>query len=352
MRAHDPLPDWITHIALLTPEGALRTGPREELISHITPPPTTAQHHPNIQTKTDKHVEHPVGSSKPPLVSLTNLTLHPPSSPRPLLSSLTWDIHPGSRWHLTGANGSGKSTLLALLTGHHPLSYTFPVSALSLFGRERAEWRGGQLGRMVGWVGAEVGGVWRARRAGRARAEEVVRDGFGGGLSGGGWGEDESQEERKLRRERTKEIVRALGPLAWRAAAAELETGDAETAWAYFRESSANAEDESGLSEEEATFLSTPFSALSPGAQSLVLMMRALVSRPPLLLLDEPWAGMSAPMLHAARRYLTTRRSEEGGAGLHDEQAVVLVTHWEDEVPWQREEGRRFRLEDGIGWAE
>jgi len=82
---------------------------------------------------------------------------------------------------------------------------------------------------------------------------------------------------------------------------------------------------------------------LSPGEQSVVLLMRALVGHPQLVLLDEVWAGMDDHMVRAARRYL-----REGGVG-HD-QAVVVVSHWEEEVPWTTQDGLyRFRLQDGIG---
>ncbi|TFY66098.1 hypothetical protein EVG20_g4994 [Dentipellis fragilis] len=72
--------------------------------------------------------------------------------------------------------------------------------------------------------------------------------------------------------------------------------------------------------------------------------MRALVGRPLLVLLDEVWSGMDEAMVLAARRYL----KEADGVG--DDQAVVVISHWEDEVPWGMEEGvKRFVLEQGKG---
>lgn len=185
------------------------------------------------------------------------------------------------------------------------------------------------------------------RKAGRAKALEVIRDGFGGA-----WGEVLSSDEERWRKDRVKEVVRTLGPLAWRAAEAELSAGNSDENARNQTRTLRGLGETDELVDEEQVFLATPFAYLSPGSQSLVLLMRALVSRPPLLLLDEPWAGMSAPMLHAARRYLTRSSTEEEIGGLQEEQAVVLVTHWEGEVPWAREEGRRFRLEDGGGCAE
>ena len=73
------------------------------------------------------------------------------------------------------------------------------------------------------------------------------------------------------------------------------------------------------------------------------MLFRSLVSRPPLVLLDEVWSGMDEGMIGAVRRCLT-----EGG-GVGEGQAVVVITHWEEEVPWVGEEVRRFRLSEGSG---
>jgi ABC-type molybdenum transport system ATPase subunit/photorepair protein PhrA len=101
----------------------------------------------------------------------------------------------------------------------------------------------------------------------------------------------------------------------------------------------AGAEAEESLEE----FAQRPFAALPAGAQSVVLLMRALVGRPPLVLLDEVWSGMDEGMVRAARAYLR-------GDGIGEEQAVVVVSHWEDEVPWGvGDDVKKFRLEGGEG---
>ena len=83
---------------------------------------------------------------------------------------------------------------------------------------------------------------------------------------------------------------------------------------------------------------------LTPGEQSIVLLMRALVGRPPLVLLDEVWSGMDEGMVKAVWRYLA-----DGGGGLLPTQACVVISHWEDEVPWTKADGvRRMLLKDGV----
>lgn len=125
---------------------------------------------------------------------------------------------------------------------------------------------------------------------------------------------DALEKIRAWRVARCWEVLSALGPAAW------------------------------DLSGQEGTdsFASSPFSARSPGEQRLVLLMRALVGRPPVVLLDEAWSGMDDSMITAARKYL--RGELVGLAGVDEQQAVVVITHWEDEVPWTGGEVRRFTL--------
>ncbi len=109
--------------------------------------------------------------------------------------------------------------------------------------------------------------------------------------------------------ERIEELLDALGPRVW------------------------SNEPNLGWSEQ-------PFAALSSGEQSLVLLMRALVGQPPLVILDEVFAGMDSRMISVARAYLRER--------LDPKQAVVFVTHWEDEVPWDVESTLKLTLIDGV----
>jgi hypothetical protein len=154
---------------------------------------------------------------------------------------------------------------------------------------------------------------------------EAIATGFDGGFVplgprglGVGLHGELSDSERAWRADRVWAVLRGLGPHTW---------GDATEAG------------EKPLEE----FAQRPFAALPAGVQSVVLLMRALVGCPPLVLLDEVWAGMDDGMIRAARAYLI-------GDGISGEQAVVVVSHWEDEVPWRVEDGvKKFRLEGGVG---
>jgi ABC-type molybdenum transport system ATPase subunit/photorepair protein PhrA len=68
------------------------------------------------------------------------------------------------------------------------------------------------------------------------------------------------------------------------------------------------------------------FADLTPGEQSLVLFLRAIVNGPELLILDEAFSGMDERMVGVVTRYLRER--------LGDQQSIVWVSHWESEAPW------------------
>jgi len=76
---------------------------------------------------------------------------------------------------------------------------------------------------------------------------------------------------------------------------------------------------------------------LSGGEQSLVALGRGLLSGPKVLLLDEPLAGLAAPMAEAVMRHVGEVATGGG--------AVVVVDH--DRVSLARVADRTVELEDG-----
>ncbi|KAN0081447.1 P-loop containing nucleoside triphosphate hydrolase protein [Tylopilus felleus] len=326
LRTQDPIPDWITHLALVS-DGKVFTGTKEEILEvqelyKAKEDRTTSP----VSTGSIKRVE----DEGKPVVVLRNVNVT--YGERKVLQSINWTIREGQRWHLQGANGSGKTTLLSLITGDHPQSYTQRGTAhLELFARPRPLIPTPHLRALIGVVSPELANAYP--RHAQTTVWDVVGTGFDGafvpgGEDGVGRGVDGAVTGavRRWRVERVREVLAALGPRAW---AASSEDGDEGRRHA--------------LADVDTAFARRAFVELSPGEQSVVLLMRALVGRPQLVLLDEVWAGMDDRMVRAARRYL-----REGGVG-HD-QAVVVVSHWEEEVPWTTQEGLyRFRLQDGVG---
>lgn len=274
--------------------------------------------------------------------------------------------------------------MLALLTGDHPQSYTqahlhLPSLAASSFSppsatsqptytlRPRKKTPTAHLRALVGVVSPEMFDAFPRRHPGM-NIWEAVGTGFNGGFVprnrgaaatttntkstvgwvdvdddelGCGWlynnlseSEKEARREemRKWRVERCWEVLEALGPSSWNSSSSLPLSRSLP----------------SQPSPETVAFASIHFSIISPGEQRLVLLMRALVGRPPLVLLDEAWSGMDDGMIAAARRYLRGDFAAADGyrmAGIGEDQAVVVITHWEDEVPWVGEEVKKFRLD-------
>jgi ABC-type molybdenum transport system ATPase subunit/photorepair protein PhrA len=229
--------------------------------------------------------------------------------------------------------GSGKTTLLSLLTGDHPQSYTQLASTsshLHLFGKTRSRIPTPQLQSMIGVLSPEIFDAF-PRRAGMT-VWDVVGTGFDGvyvpkGKRGVGTGvmNTLTDEDVEFRVKRVKEVLEHLGPEAWARERKEIDPGFVEP------------------ERKAKPFAERLFVDLSIGEQRVVLLMRALVGQAKLVLLDEVWSGMDESMVRAARRYLRN-------GGVKDDQAVVVITHWEEEVPWSIMDGlKKFKLEKGEG---
>jgi len=202
-----------------------------------------------------------------------------------VLRRVTWTVRAGQSWVLRGRNGSGKSTLLSLVTGDNPQGY---ASDIRLFGVPRGTgesiW---EIKERIGWLAPEL----QFHYCGDVTCWEVVCSGL--------------HDTVGLYRDSSPREARAVG--RW---LRNLELED---------------------------LADRPFGSLSDGQQRLVLLARALVKEPPLLLFDEPCQGLDAGhrarvltiLDQVARQPLTT---------------VVYVTHHADEIPaafgWELRLGR------------
>ncbi len=213
-----------------------------------------------------------VPGSPPPVVRLRAVSVV--RDGRPILDNVDWDVSPGERWAVLGPNGSGKTTLLHV-AGMRLLPTRGSVEVL-----------GARYGRTDA-------------RALRTRVALV-----------------------------SQAILRSLRPtlsahdvvLTGRHAALEpwwhhYEPGDHARADALL--------DDAGLGRVS----NQEFGVLSEGERQQVLLARALMGAPELLLLDEPAAGLDL----AARERLVARLA----ALAADPETVplVLVTHHVEEIP-------------------
>lgn len=189
------------------------------------------------------------------------------------LRRLNWTMRQGENWAVVGPNGAGKTTLLRLIYADMPQAY---ANEIYLFGRKRGTgesiW---DIRRRIGWVGSEFQIHYRKPITGF----EVVLSGF---FDTVGLYRLATWEQKKTAR-------------LWLAALGI-----------------------DGLSDR-------PFDQLSYGQQRMVLMARAMVKSPPLLLLDEPCQGLDTAnrekVLEMIDRVAARTRSH-----------IVHVTHREEEI--------------------
>ncbi|KAF5354357.1 hypothetical protein D9758_010757 [Tetrapyrgos nigripes] len=327
IRTQDAVPEWITHVAFVK-NGRISTGEKAQVLQaaseHSQPvlevPPSSS---PGKSTRAGEVV-----------ADLKNVKVQ--YEQRKVLKDINWQIREGDRWHLQGENGSGKTTLLSLLTGDHPQSYTQIASNNShfhIFGKARSRIPTPQLQSMIGVLSPEIFDAFPRRP--HMTVWDVVGTGFDGGYVpkgekrvGTGVMSSLTEEDIEYRVKRVEQVLEHLGPEAWARERKEIDPD--------FVEPDVDVK-------KAKPFAERLFVDLSIGEKRMVLLMRALVSHAKLILLDEVWSGLDESMVRASRRYLRS-------GGVREDQAVVVITHWEEEVPWDdTDELKKFRLEEGEG---
>jgi molybdate transport system ATP-binding protein len=169
---------------------------------------------------------------------------------RRILTDLTWRLAPDEHWLVRGSNGSGKSTFLRLLHGQFRSATGGSIHWPAL-GDPRNIW---VLRRNVAWVSPEL----QAAYLYPSTVHACVASGFESSIG--------------LMRRPTKD----------------------EALWI-----------EALLERFELTaFAKRSLPTLSYGQMRRVLIVRALVNKPRVLLLDEPWEGLDTPTLEMMHRYL------------------------------------------------
>jgi iron complex transport system ATP-binding protein len=205
-----------------------------------------------------------------PLVCVRGLSIH--RGGIHILDGINWTVSPGEHWAILGANGSGKTSLLKALTG-----YMTPTAGdVTVLGEEYggSDWR--ELRKRIGVVSASISQLVHDEDTGL----EIVAGGRQAMI--GYWGRISRSE-----RERSRRLLALL-----RVAQA------ADRNW----------------------------EVLSQGERQRVLIARALIADPVILILDEPCAGLD-PV--ARERFLNDIGKL---AGKNRGPALVFVTHHIEEV--------------------
>lgn len=190
-----------------------------------------------------------------------------------ILRPVNWTVKPGEKWVIYGPNGVGKSTLLSLIYADNPQAYS---KEIYLFGRKRGTgetiW---DIKRRIGFTSPELHAYFRYNHPARTVVLTGLTDTF------------------DMRRKAKQDEVH-LATLLFQ----------------YF-----------GVESE----IDKPFKKCSTGLQRLILLMRALIKAPLVLLLDEPFQGLDEVHIKMAKTLLEKV--------LRPDQSMLFISHYKQEWP-------------------
>jgi iron complex transport system ATP-binding protein len=192
-----------------------------------------------------------------------------------ILDSIDWSVQNGEHWAILGPNGSGKTTLLKIASG-----YLWPNAGGEVYRNGHELIHLPELRKSIGWVTASLAGEIPANEK---ALHTVVSGKFAQiGYLGGVWGQASRSDFARARRY-----------------LAELSCG-------YLREQE--------------------FGSLSQGEQQKVLIARARMTKPYLIILDEPCAGIDPG---ARENFLASLRRLGAQKKIP---ALIYVTHHIEEI--------------------
>jgi len=218
------------------------------------------------------------GSEKiPVLVDMRNVTVRVGGNPA--LTGFNWVMRAGENWAISGPIGSGKTTVLKLITGENLQAY---ANEIYLFGKRKGHgesiW---DIKKRIGYISSEL----QNRHPNEQTALDIVCSGYYGTMG----------LYRKCRTEKVEIAEEWMDIL--------------------------------GIADLASNF----FGRLSHGQKQLVLIARAMVKSPLLLILDEPCDGLDI----ANRRKITALLDLIGRHSAtdllyvpnHDDEMLTCITH-------------------------
>ena len=266
------IPDNFRHVIRLDRGRVTWQGTRTDFIASITASPSSAPEMSLGQFQPDTAVNQDTTNSDDAIVQMRQVTVT--YGDQVVLDSVDWTVRAGENWALIGPNGAGKSTLLRLITGDNLQGY---ANDLVLFGHRKGAGQSvWEIKQFIGVVADDL----QARYQRTLSGYDVVCSGFFDSVG--------------LYRRCTPEQRRIAGQ------------------WIELL----------GLTD----LAPLPFARLSFGQQRLILIARAMVKSPRLLILDEPCNGLDL----AHRRRLLALLDV---IGRHGRTNLLYVSHRADEIP-------------------
>ena len=268
----EEIPQNFTHVLALGENEEYHIYPREEFINHLPEKikqPQTRIDHVLLNELTNHNAQHYTFHTA---IQLKNVCVR--YGGQMILNHVNWEVRKGEKWALLGPNGAGKTTLLSLLNGDNPQAY---ANEIYLFDRKRGSgesiW---DIKQKIGFMSSEMHQYLHSNQS----CLSVVLSGFFDILGV----ERKATDTQKIHALRWMQLLSI----------------------ADLREVS--------------------FKHLSAGMQRLVLLARALVKNPPLLILDEPCQGLDQAQKN---QFLSVVEQ----ICQSSEKTLIYVSHYREEIP-------------------
>ncbi|MFT6152981.1 MAG: molybdate transport system ATP-binding protein [Bermanella sp.] len=238
----DEVPDWIGHLGFLQNCHLLAQGTKQRMLDNeIVKAYLTFDGASLTLPSKDPSTAKLTLEPEQPLVALDNGRVA--YSDRLIFENLNWTIKQGEHWAVLGPNGCGKSTLLNLISGDHPQCYS---NDLIVFGIKRGS------GESIWDIKKHIGIISSALQWQYKATTNVISTVLSGLFDSIGLYNKVDDDQKKIAMEWLKQV---------------------------------------GLDHHSNSSLHQ----LSYGEQRLVLLCRAMIKQPALLILDEPCQGLDEP---------------------------------------------------------
>ena len=288
------IPPFVKYIGLLANCQLLKYGTKDTILNDVAVKQlTNLEHLSNFTLPEPDEVSVPLPNDLDRIILNNGFVQY---DGKAIINGLSWRVKANENWQIIGPNGAGKSTLLSLITGDHPQGYS---NDLTLFGHKRGSgetiW---DIKRHIGYVSSSFHLDYRVSLS----VENVLVSGYFDSI---GVYQTASDKQLKL----VKQWLQLL--------------------------------DLTELAEK-------PFQSLSWGQQRLVLIARALVKHPTLLILDEPLQGLDYLNRELVKNWIDNL-IDKGNTQLlfvshHVEDAPKCITHRLTFVP-NETVGYQYKIE-------
>lgn len=266
----DDIPNFITHVVEVKDMKVMQKKPLDEYLISIK---KTQEQIPQCLTDIISNIPyHNNEYNSKNVVIMNNVTIK--YGDRTILNNINWTIKNGEYWALSGKNGSGKSTILSLICADNPQAYACNIT---LFDKKRGSgesiW---DIKKHIGYVSPEMHRAFKHN----IPSIQIVAGGFKDTM--GLYSQPSKQEYETCNK--------------WLEIFGIKDLAD------------------------------KTFFKLSSGQQRLVLLARAFVKDPELLILDEPFHGLDDKNRQLVREIINAFCKRKN-------KTMIIVCHYDEELP-------------------